>query len=342
MFNYSDPTGTDTLIKTGALKSYQRIVERAYQGQATLPGSAFTLLEAFDGLPPDKIDRVMVDWLAFPLRFAQKDSLEIDKERFKFHEEYIEWSTKKNQAQKLQEITFTTEFREYFMILAATDTAALKDEIQKLYPEANPTDVELFGANFNQETVTPSERAGQFEEHLPRNPWNNGEKGILCLTEGPNSLGALFGLLGACGIVQDVESAEVCANVEGACVPGRSSDPRVCQAAQDLAKAQKSFSASDPAGIQILRLEGTWEINGQPIDINDEQLNQGVWKVTRNKHRATLDLSKNVTIAGEPITSGAQVAAKLVVGAEVLFTADKNLPVWAQMGKERLLKRSHL
>jgi hypothetical protein len=53
-----------------------------------------------------------------------------------------------------RKMTISTEFSEYFQALAQSSTAAIKQEIQNLYPEANPTNQELFGAGLNPETAS--------------------------------------------------------------------------------------------------------------------------------------------------------------------------------------------
>ena len=70
-----------------------------------------------------------------------------------------------------------------------------------------------------------------------------------------NTLGALFGLLGPCGVPRpQLSPGSVCAAVKanGACVPERNSDPSVCGAVQGLAQTDQSFSLEDPFGIRIL------------------------------------------------------------------------------------------
>ena len=171
-------------------------------------------------------------WKAFPITHNKPPNV-IDADRLSNQDEYVEWRVETKQDNSLAQVTFTTEFSDYFEALAETGADAVRREIQNLYPGANPTDQELFGPGFNPSTATANTRGDQFRTHLPRNPWNNGEKGILCLMQQFNTLGALFNLLGQCGVPNTSISPEaVCANVGGACGPGRNSDPQVCSAAQ--------------------------------------------------------------------------------------------------------------
>jgi hypothetical protein len=261
---------------------------------------------------------------------------EIDGDRMQFQDEYVEWRAE-TQNGALTKVTFTTEFSQYLQALAEAGVAPLKAEIAKLIPGANPTDAELFGAGFNPQTASPTARGGRFVARLPDNPWNNGQRGILCLTQQFNTMGALFNLLGACGVPNlDVPTGQVCATVGGACGPGRNSDPAVCGAAQDLARGSSSFSLEDPAGIRIINLDpnANWTLNGQAIDINNAVANQGLWSVSRNGRRGVFNLQGDVRVAGNKITTGAQLSQLLFVGADVIHAPDTALPEWARAGHE--------
>jgi hypothetical protein len=340
MFAYSDPTGTGSLEQAGALQIYRELIDRFYKRFHDVQDSAFTLLEAFaEASPADQVQTTAVDWKAFPVAQQSAGEPEIDRDRFQFQEEYVEWRVENNPNGSVARVTFTTEFTEYFEALAQVGAAALKAEVKQLHPGANPTDAELFGSGFNPSTATPRARADRFVANLPRNPWNNGRRGILCLTHGSNTMGALFNLLGACGIPQAGDAGEVCGNADGACVDGRNSDPVVCVSAQNLARGDRSFSLKDPCGIRIRGLDtgGQWTVDGQPIaDINDENANRGVWKVTRNGRRGIFTAQGDVRLSGAAIRTGADLSEQLKVGTDVVHAPDAALPEWARRGQEQL------
>ena len=220
-----------------------------------------------------------MEWKAFPIT-APATPEQIDRDRFRFQDEYVEWSVA-TRNDSLAQLTFTTEFIEYFEALAQTDVTAIRKEIANLYSGAAPTDEELFGPGFDPAIATPMARADRIPSNLTRNRWNNGERGILCLTQEFNTMGALFNLVGQCGVSKPTMNAgDVCANVDGFCGPNRNSDPRVCLAAQTLVRASQSFCLEDPCGIRIRRLDGSglWKVDGVTVDINDETANKGVWK----------------------------------------------------------------
>jgi hypothetical protein len=166
-----------------------------------------------------------------------------------------------------------------------------------------------------------------FEKNLPNNPWNNGQKGVFCMANFSNTLPLLFGLMSQCSVPRsDVRPQEVC-NIVGTinCVPGRSSDPFVCVAAQTKALGGNVLSLRDPVGIKFIKLLGIWRLNGTQIDINDPTKNQGLWQVSRGGHRGVLKNAPGLTLDGAPIATGAQVARKLQVGADVVVAAATDL-----------------
>ena len=339
MFPYSDPTGGNSLAKAGALDLYRELLHAQYQRFATVENSAFTLLEAFDELSPGTaVSEQTVEWRGFPIT-AQTTNSAIDDNRLRFQDEYVEWWAERDNQGKLLRVTFTTEFPEYFEALAQVGPDALKAEIRNIRPNADPTDAELFGAGPDPAGQSGRTRARRFRDNLASNPWNIGPKGILCLTQQFNTLGALFNLVGACGTSRpDIPAGAVCANVGGACGPGRNSDPAICQATQDLARTDFACSFKDPAGVVIRSLSGSWSVGGQPIDINDKDANRGAWTVSRNGGRAVLKVSDDLRLNDQPVRSGAEVADNLSVAADLLAAANTALPVWARTGSESQIR----
>jgi hypothetical protein len=167
-----------------------------------------------------------------------------------------------------------------------------------------------------------------FLDQLPNNPWNNGKKGIFCMIQIDNTLPLLFGLVANCAVRNDtVDPGQVCGlweRIDGSCVTGRNSDPGVCTEVQKQAKKNNVVSLADPAGIEILKLQGNWAINKKPIEnITDPQ--HGIWQISRNKRRAVFTNKPGLTLGGVPVNSGAQVAKQLLVGARVVIAAEKDV-----------------
>lgn len=341
MFDYTDPTGTGFLAAQGALPVFRNIINSFYARFATLTGSAFTWLEAFDALPAGTQPVTStIGWKAFPKAVVATDE-EIDTQRFAFQDEYVEWRTERaNDA--IAQITFTTEFPEYYQALAATSHDALVRGIQQIIPGANPTNAELYGPGFDPNTATPALRARQFREWVETNPagnpWNSGQKGILFLAQQFNTVGALFNLVGRCAVPRlNLPASSVCASTNGACGPNRDSDPAICLASQLASRPPvQGISLADPVGVLIARLEGVWELDGTEIDINNEATNQGIWTVSRNRRRAVLKVPAELTLDGEVIATGAAVARWLQVQAKVITAPNAVLPTWARIGNEAM------
>ena len=343
MFPYQDPTGTKTLETAGALEGYRAKLHSLYTSFGGLPGSAFAILEAFDELAPGTtIDGQTVDWIGFPRRLQNEAAGTIDRARLRMQEEYVEWRVEHDGGGRLTRVTFTTEFTEYFEALAEVGSRPLKEEVARLVPGAQPTDAELFGPLPSPDARSPEARRRAFLRQLPDNPWNNGEQGILCLTHGSNTLGALLGLCGACSVPRtDIPAGSMCDNVGGSCVPGRNSDPVVCSTLQEVARSGLAFSLEDPAGIVITRMDGIWTLDGAQIgDINDPAVNRGLWGVSRGGHRGKLEVPQGLTLNGAAVTSGAQVAQVLRVGTRVRLVPDAALPFWARLGNEGVRGRA--
>lgn len=329
MFSYSDPTGTDRLEMEGALGFWQQVVRAEDVAAARRPGAAITVMEAFEDVPPDSLGRATVPWLAFPK--SQNQTLAtLDAERLR-QDEYVEWRIERDGDDRLR-VVFTTEFREWWAVLAAASFEALVRAIQELVSDADPSPAEVFGPDFDPDSATPTTRFRAFLQHLEDNPWNNGTNAILCHQQPNNTLRALYKLVEDCSIHRtDLPANSVCGNV--GCVPERNSDPFICVATQNLAASRQVLSLADPVGIRLLSLEGIWKLHGDEIDINDAS-NAGIWNVSRNGRRGELTVVEGLTLDDDPILHGASVARLLRVGADVIHCSEALVPVWAQTGME--------
>ena len=160
-----------------------------------------------------------------------------------------------------------------------------------------------------------------FREQLARNPWNDGSQGIHCMFQPFNKLTFLFKLVSQCCVPKAVNPRGMCEIVSPNCVPERNSDPLVCTTAQRQVQAGRHITLKDPVKIRILKLEGRWKLNGQTIDINDPNQNQGIWQVSRGEQRGVLRLVPGLELDSSSIRTGAQVARKLMVGVDVLVAS---------------------
>jgi len=109
----------------------------------------------------------------------------------------------------------------YYQALAGVGLAALQAVVTEITVNAASA-AELFGPGFNPATSTPRGRQQQFLSFADRNPWNNGQKDILFLSHRNNTLGALFNLLGHCGVEKaQLPVNAVCDSVGGFCGANR-------------------------------------------------------------------------------------------------------------------------
>ena len=336
MFQYNDPSGLNFNGNADGEANYRREMDGSYRAGARFANSAFTLLEAFANVAPQQLQVEAVEWPAFPVLAGQSDRT-IDTNRFLLQDEYVEWAVSLGAGGDLT-ITFTTEFPEYFEAFAAVGFDALCDAIRTVNPNANPTPEELFGPGPAHDSISESERMNRFRNFRQSNPWNNGEKDILCLTQGANTLGALINLLIRCSVPRsDLDATQVCAAVGGFCGDGRNSDPRISVAVQNVALAGQVFSAQDPIGIAIDRLTGNWTLNGATVDIATATVNGAqLWSIERNGRRAVLHIpaGTNLQLNGVPVSSGAQVSRVLIVAATVVTASSDLVPAWARTGNE--------
>ncbi|MBE9042567.1 hypothetical protein IQ235_17500 [Oscillatoriales cyanobacterium LEGE 11467] len=332
MLFYTDPTHSNLLASQGALEYYRDIVRAFYTNSARIPNSNFTPIEAFSKLTAETPAQTStVSWIAFP-KSAVATVAQIDRQRIQLQDEYVEWHTQRDSNGAVTEIIFTTEFVEYYQALARVSFDALVAGIRAVIPGANPTVRELLGTD----TDRPLDRDLRFREHLPQNPWNNGEKGILCLSQGANTMSALFTLVHQCGIPKpEIDPAEVCDNVS--CLRARNSDPFICIACQNQAQGSRALSLADPVGIKILKLGGIWAVDGERIAIANPDGNRGIWQVSRGGRRAVLKVVPGLTLDGSPITMGTQVSTQLSVGVDVITAPESALPLWARTGQEVLV-----
>ena len=339
MFNYKDPGGA--LKPARALNNYRQLVHAQYREQAKRASSAFTLLEAFAEMPVGTAPREdPVEWLAFPRRFNVGND-QIDTERFQFQDEYVEWRVEKA-AGKVKQVTFTTDFLEYYEALAMVGVNELVAGIKAVILNANPKPAELFGAGGDLATALPESRAARFRNFAQQNPWNNGTKGILCLGQQFNTLGALFNLVGPGAVTNlNVDASQICATLGNFCGPDRNSDPNIATGVQNIARAKRGLALRDPVGVEIVRLTGVWKRNGTEIDINNPAQSQ-IWSVTRTGRRAVLKNVAGLTVDDDPITSGSQVAARLSVRAVVVSAPESDLPEWSRVGQESSARLNQL
>jgi hypothetical protein len=330
MFAYKDPTGLTVLENQGALNNYRGLVDGQYQRARRELNSAFASLDDFEQVTPGaQVRDAAVEWHAFPISRLGVSDEQFDRSRDQTQDEYVEWRVEKS-SNRVTRVTFTTEFREYWLALAAVGFEQLVAGIKAIDNTANPTLEELYGTSSPAELNTPRKRFNAFDGHLRSNPWNNGSRGILCLIQGANTIGALFTLVMQCATPRpEMPVGSVCGVSN--CGSNRDSDPKICAACQTFARAGDALTLADPVGIEIFRMDGVWELDGALVNISTRS---DLWQVSRNGRRAVLNVPTGLTLDGEEIITGAQVSRSVTVRAKVLLVKDTELPVFARRGQE--------
>jgi hypothetical protein len=169
MFEYADPVGRDFLASPAVAAAFRAKMQGVYEQFARRPQSAFTWLEAFQNLAGGQAPQTSsVVWLAFPLLAAATDA-EIDRDRFRWQDEYVEWRAETANG-VVTRVTFTTEFPEYFEAFAQAGTAFLVDAVKDAIPGATPTVAELFGPRRGSGRPASGGPGQQVSEPPPRQP----------------------------------------------------------------------------------------------------------------------------------------------------------------------------
>ena len=189
-------------------------------------------------------------------------------------DEYFEWRTVRNEAGKVVRVEMTTEFPEYWSILAAHDPVKTLALVARFAGERSVRPEAVYGGlNPFAAGVGPRERMNAFDDAMrpfkgktPWSPYNNGTRAICFLTQGSNNLGALVGLAipaavpyaakdpatrrlrpltGPEAIASGTQSAQAC----------RNSDPTVVESLIGLASQGMVFALDDPIGVYITSVQ---------------------------------------------------------------------------------------
>lgn len=193
-----------------------------------------------------------------------------DRGRAVCHEEYMEWRTVRNAANKVIRVEITTEVQEYWITLARHNPTKLISLIRRFAGEQSIPFQEIYGSvNPNAPGVTPDQREEGFVSMMlphngnpPRSPYNNGQKAICFLYQSVNALGAavflaafasfpLAAAVGNTGQLRPLTGAEAIALGNQSAVDCRNSDPTIVGAVIGQAFNGKQIAFDDPAGIYI-------------------------------------------------------------------------------------------
>jgi hypothetical protein len=244
-----------------------------------------------DGLTTDPAQAAELrapDWPAFPARIGAclgseralalldwRPPEEGDVGRIRHQEEYLEWRLVLGDRGVCR-IEMTTEFREYWQVVAAYEperTLALVAAFAKepeLPPEAVYGSLDPFDA-----AATPLDRRSAFTQTMlpPEGPesrealkrvgrYNDGTSALCCMVQPSNTLSALLTLVASAArplLIRDsitgrprfASGSEAIQTLGAAAVDGRNSDPLVVERVTRLATERRPIGFDDPVGVYI-------------------------------------------------------------------------------------------
>jgi hypothetical protein len=198
-----------------------------------------------------------------------------DEGRRRHQEEYLEWRVVRDGDGRPRRIEMTTEFGDYWRVLAAHEPRAALERVaafageETVDPHAVYGDLDPFGPG-----VDSARRRDAFAATmLPRpgqavaSPYNNGQRAICCMVEGSNTLGALINLVAASaeprvlvdsvsGDIRPMSGSEVIQVIRtNAAQDCRNSDPVVVERVVALAIEGRLIALDQPVGVYIRGVE---------------------------------------------------------------------------------------
>jgi hypothetical protein len=308
---FSPPGHLTDLTRDADLQAWSDTVSTLLDGHLVAGGQLFNAITN----PRPNLRPRRIPWLAIPQTVADHRSVEamrmqVDnpanrRDSGDGQNEYCEWFTKRSApGGDVLQVDLTTELPEYFEFLAQRlSRAELGNVYRQLYPAA--TDAQLFTG------------AGAYD---PLNRWNTSEGAMHLIGEindlEPNALGVIENALpwrfSAAGRVLDVQD----------CGLGSfHADPTIVANINRMAREGRAITVADPIGVYIIDVDTSgWATP----DGSDPRALLTFSRGTPPMHLrvaapagASFRLS-DVTIGGEPIRFGAQIAERTVVGITMM------------------------
>jgi hypothetical protein len=265
--------------------------------------------------PRPNLRRRSIPWLAIPQTVADHRSVEATRVQVDNpanrrnsgdgQNEYCEWFTRRSApGGDVLQVDLTTELPEYFEFLAQRlSRAELVDVYRQLYPAATAADLFTSAGLYN-----------------PLNRWNTSDGAVhligLINDLDPNALGVIAGGLpwhfSASGRVLDIQD----------CGMGVfHADPAIVSNVNRMAREGRAITLGDPIGVSIIDVDTSgWKTP----DGSDPRALLTFSRGAPPMHlrvappaSASFPLSA-VTIGGEPIRFGAQIAERTIVGITMM------------------------
>jgi hypothetical protein len=203
-------------------------------------------------------------------RFLDWSATQGDIGRALNQEEYFEWRVVRGTDGKIRRVEMTTEFPEYWQILAAHHPVTTLRLVARFAGESSVPSQAVYGSvDPFLPGVTPEERKAGFTDAMfpgggkaPWSPYNNGQKAICFMAQRANTLFALIALVAAAafpygaedpqtGELRRVSGPEAIATGTQSAQACRNNDPTIVGATIGLAWDGRLFTLDDPIDIYI-------------------------------------------------------------------------------------------
>lgn len=274
--------------------------------------------------------------------------------------EYCEWHVQRNQAGRVQRVTFTCEPPEYWMAMCGgpliggaefADHRTIAFDLYRRHVDRGVIDAELVAASTI--TATPLAATLRGGDYNPYNRWNS-LSGIAHLSAPPNALHAEILLAaqatrlyenarGEPVVLPEVLCAGAARRDESAIGNGsRNSDVAIVAAANALARQGRRITLADPVGVYMGRIDlSGWSFPGGFNAEDCLRYRRGVegaaLRVVIEVPDLRFDVS-DICIAGVPILYGGQIAECITVKLPVLATVAAGIV----NRREALTRRSYV
>lgn len=318
---FSPPGNLEELTEEGR-SGWNHVVRRLFErAERTVDFPQF--------VDPTKTDMpagpgAVAQWPAFPATQRKGTDQQrwerVDNDRG-LQDEYCEWNVQRDAAGDVLRVTFTTEMPEYYDHLLTVDEDRALD---------------LFEAFTGSRPSVSDLRAGQ--KYIPANPPNSAQDGsIVHLSQGSNNLFAAIALAAQATILRHdangdpVTDQEQLVECGGLGEKTRSSDPQIAAKVNALAAEGHEITLADPVGLYLTGImtngmktpDGADPATFWTPERGDEQhLLRARFAVPDDKPYTLAQ----VTINGQPIRFGAQLADRVGVRIEAIAKPANHQP----------------
>lgn len=320
MSRFSPPGNLKDLVTPEQLDSWSNVIETSLEdGISRLEGSAGKPAQLVNPFRHDTkgFQERFVPWLTAPQTTndqrrraeARSETDRVDMLR-DLQDEYSEWYTHRDTEGRVVAVDVTTELPEYWTHLAQQMPREDFVGLYKLHIDSAVTERDLFpdGASY-----------------LETNRWNT-TGGAMHMIQGINRLnlaidlivGALVWRLGG-GDEGDVDSAIDCQDCSEFTM-GHHADPTIIGHFNRLAREGRFITLKDPIGVYILGIDTDGWVTpdgSDPRALIETVRGEPPVRVRIREPRGRFALSE-VTIGGEPIVSGSQIAERTTVGLRAM------------------------